>query len=153
MTKKLIDRFESRFTRGPTTECWEWTGTLNYKGYGKFWYPKGASAHRFSYLIHVGKIPGKLVVDHLCRNRKCVNPLHLRLLTARENTLIGFGSGAINKRKTECKNGHPLTRRPGSKVRRCEICTKANRKTRYHQNRAAAIKYSREWYQLNKAKR
>jgi HNH endonuclease/C2H2 type zinc finger protein len=57
--------------RGPD-ECWEWTGSANKYGYGRFSYPGGryAKPHRFSYELHVGPIPAGLTIDHLCRNRQ-----------------------------------------------------------------------------------
>lgn len=48
-------------------------------------------------------------IDHLCRNRGCVNPLHLQAVPMRENTLRGFGPSAENARKTHCKRGHEFT--------------------------------------------
>lgn len=68
-----------------------------------------------------------MVVDHICGNRNCVKPDHLRLLTPKENALDGRGLGAINARKTHCKNGHPFDRKYG-KQRYCSICQAAKTK-------------------------
>lgn len=85
--------------------CWEWIGTLSSAGYGRF---EKDFAHRVSYRQHVGPIPVGLQLDHLCRNRKCVNPKHLEPVTGQVNTLRGETLPAINAAKTECIHGHPF---------------------------------------------
>lgn len=89
--------------------CWEWLGKVNKAGYGCF-SPKRDSviAHRWSYEQFVGPIPEGLTIDHLCRNRRCVNPAHLEAVTARVNILRGEGIAGDNARKTHCKRGHLL---------------------------------------------
>lgn len=68
--------------------CWEWLGYVQSNGYGKVSYEgKARLAHRVSYMILVGHIPDSLVLDHICRNRHCCNPDHLRAVTQRDNAL------------------------------------------------------------------
>lgn len=58
--------------------CWEWQGALDKDGYGWFSFKgKNCKAHRASYKLFVGKLDSSLQIDHLCRNRRCVNPHHL----------------------------------------------------------------------------
>lgn len=88
--------------------CWIWQltpsetyGRANHSG-------KQVYAHRLSYEYYGGQIPEGLQIDHLCRNRKCVNPDHLEPVTLKENVLRGIGISANNAKKTLCKNGHEL---------------------------------------------
>lgn len=67
--------------------CWEWTRSLTTAGYGNLRLPDGryGYAHRMSWELSRGPIPDGLTIDHLCRNRKCVNPEHLEPVTQAEN--------------------------------------------------------------------
>lgn len=134
-------RFYSKFCteeiRFAKSVCWIWKGTCITNGYGTFdLRGKSIMAHRTSYEIFKGNIPKGLVLDHLCRNRKCVNPFHLEPVTNKENILRGFGPPAMNSRKINCKRGHPLsegkltTSKSGKLVRTCRICSNVS-KTKY----------------------
>jgi hypothetical protein len=57
----------------------------------------------------VGPIPEGKQLDHLCRNRACINPEHLEPVTAKENILRGESFSAKNARKTHCIHGHELS--------------------------------------------
>lgn len=90
-------------------ECWEWQGKLDKNGYGRFAVNrKNIRSHRFSYEFYIGKIPNGLVIDHLCRNKRCVNPKHLEPVTNKENILRGLGLASLNSKKIYCINGHLL---------------------------------------------
>jgi hypothetical protein len=112
-----------------TGRCWEWTGVLHEKGYGIF-YLEGRSrlAHRISFEFKSGKIEHGLTLDHLCRNRKCVNPDHLEPVTNKENVLRGEGRTAVNAKKAHCIKGHLFdlanTRITSSRRRCCITCKK-----------------------------
>lgn len=95
--------------RGPD-ECWEWLSGKHSDGYGKFWLDgRTELAHRFAYELMRGPIPDGLQIDHLCRNRACVNPSHMEIVTGEVNTLRGLSFAAQNARKTHCAHGHPLS--------------------------------------------
>lgn len=107
-TKKEIEKFWSKVEK--TKTCWNWIGYKNIKGYGRFWINKTTlMAHRLSYELSKGEIPTGLEIDHLCRNRSCVNPAHLEVVTYKENQLRGINT-IINLQlsKTHCPKGHEL---------------------------------------------
>lgn len=88
-------------------DCWEWTSTTNWNGYGRFRLNgRAAYAHRVAYEMFVGPIPIGLQLDHLCRNRGCVRPDHLEPVTSRENSLRGETIAARNANVTHCPRGH-----------------------------------------------
>ena len=108
-----------------TGSCWNWIGSLNPKGYGQYYDGvKPIKAHRFSYELFKGKIPEGLQLDHLCRNRKCVNPNHLEIVTNKENVLRGVGMSAANSRKTHCSKGHAFTLENTYNYRKTRACKK-----------------------------
>ena len=110
--------------------CWLWTGFIKQNGYVTFHPGPGRGVprvytHRWSYEYFIGPVPKGLEIDHLCRVRHCVNPLHLEPVTPSEN--IRRSPDHISKRRaaqTTCQNGHPFDRFYAS-GRRCSICMKA----------------------------
>ena len=89
--------------------CWEWRGARNTKGYGTIRvdsYGPAKSAHRVAYSEMVGPIEEGLEIDHLCKNRACINPDHLEAVTRTVNVQ------RVDQRKGVCKNGHDMTPGP-----------------------------------------
>lgn len=116
-------------------QCWQWTATTAGR-YGQFVMDGGQRipAHRYAWQALVGPITDGLVVDHLCRNKLCVNPDHLEPVPERINTLRGVAPSALNARKARCKNGHDdwVHHATG---RRCRTCH--NEYYRAYRKRAA----------------
>ena len=121
-------RFWSKVKK--TKECWNWTGCKTRNGYGWFRYsPKyngTTNAHRVVFMIIGVEIPDGLTVDHICNNKLCVNPKHLRIVTMRENVLRNGGPSDMNSKKKKCINGHFFSKsntyiRPDG-ARSCRIC-------------------------------
>ncbi|WP_292915005.1 HNH endonuclease signature motif containing protein [Nitrosomonas sp.] len=119
--EKLWQRFE------PASDgCWLWTGAMQNAGYGSYGKPSRL-AHRLMYELLVEPIPAGLVIDHLCRNRRCVNPAHMEVVTLAENVLRGESPPARNARKKVCPVGHAYDAEntyivPSTGHRQCLAC-------------------------------
>ena len=108
--------------------CILFTGASTPSGYGYMWNGvKAVPVHRLSYLLHNGSLPEQLEIDHLCRKRNCVNPLHLEAVTHRENMRRSNAVMGFNARKTACKKGHALkgknlriNKKGGRECRECD---------------------------------
>lgn len=122
-------------------ECWIWQRSKCVDGYGKMnnrLFPTETLAHRISYRIFNGAIPAGTEIDHLCRNRACVNPKHLCVLPHLENVRRGvrLRERHRNAKKTHCLRGHPLiganlireTWR-GRTMRKCRACKQMRAKS------------------------
>ena len=125
------ERFMAKVAIDETTACWLWTAALDRKGYARFGLNgKNCTAHRVAYELLVGPIPDGLTLDHLCRNRRCVNPAHLEPVTNEEN--LRRGEWPHNRYKATCKRGHNLTPARDGSRRRCLVCSRESSR-RYEQ--------------------
>jgi hypothetical protein len=97
-------RFWKSVDKKSIDECWEWQAGIGSHGYGVFNgnYNKPILAHIYSYILAKGPVAPKMQVDHLCFNRKCVNPEHLEQVTNQENTIRMYKHKKENQRRTKC---------------------------------------------------
>jgi len=148
--KSVTDRFLSHVEMVPWSGCWIWMGSTNGNrqhpeyNYGKFGQltdgiMQTVYAHRASYEMFRGKIQPGLQLDHVCRVRLCVNPMHLEPVIRLENVARG-ASGDFQASKTHCPQGHPydttntllISRLDGKSVSRmCRECSRERRRQWY----------------------
>lgn len=136
--EKVLKRFWGKVRK--TLGCWMWTGSISKGGYGNFCVgAKQYKPHRISFVLAKGTIPLGLCLDHVCRNRSCVNPKHIRIVTRGRNAIENSTSpAAINAKKTHCIRGHELT---GENLqaqnggRQCRACRNLTALQWYHAKR------------------
>jgi hypothetical protein len=140
LTPEVEARFWSYVNKepgqGPNGECWEWTASKSYLGYGYFKLDKIRKPHRISWEIaNKAKIPAGLFVLHSCDNPPCVNPAHLAVGTNSQNMKEMYARGRSippGARRTHCPKGHPLSgdnlkeARLKLGLRECLACSKAS---------------------------
>ena len=126
-----------------TKTCWLWRGYIGKNRYGSFHtVVRGKTmkvlAHRYAFMqyniLPMWKQKG-LELDHVCRNRECVNPAHLELVTRRENlSRSPISITMVNARKTHCAHGHKYSAWNtiiDNGYRRCRTCRIACDKKRW----------------------
>lgn len=139
----LFEKLSSRTLK--TETCWLWTGTT-VKGYGRISISRGGAkyaffAHRLAWAFTHGTFPAQYI-DHLCRNRACINPFHMEDVSSGENVLRGESFSALNARKTSCIHGHAFTaantmlKKLG---RECRACHRKRMRLHYYRKLARVL--------------
>lgn len=108
-----------------TDSCWVWKGRVNSYGYGVSGY--GRKAHRLAWMLDGRPLAKRKELHHRCRNKLCVNPEHLELMTVEAHRAL--------PRKTHCKHGHPLISENlyvYASGRRCRTCAQEQSLQRYY---------------------
>ena len=115
------------------TNCIESKKGITNNGYSRIRVnDKNIQAHRWAWELVKGQIPDEFVIDHICRNRKCVLPEHLRMVTQQKNIMAGLHN--IDNR-SHCNQGHPfvkeniMIRKSGK--RECAECNRIRARTNY----------------------
>ncbi len=138
--KKVVS-FPNHCKLDKKTRCWIWQLGKSMLGYG-YYHNNGKTvfAHRFAYRLFKGKLTPGLTLDHLCRNRLCVNPNHLEEVTTQTNILRGEGISAKNAIKTHCLNGHEFFKDTTI------ICKEGNRHCKICHDRQKESDKSKTWH-------
>lgn len=141
LDRTTITRIFSKIVIDNSSGCWNWTAAVNTYGYGQIWYlGRDALSHRllYAWLVeplqrgHGSDVPQ---IDHICNNRRCCNPAHLRVVTAQFNvTRTPLSVSGRHFNKTHCKRGHLLPterNRSDGRGRTCLICREITRRDYY----------------------
>lgn len=142
--KCLKARFWSSVSANSAEGCWNWNGPKTFYGYGRLMESIGNGktkqlmAHRFAYEQIVGKIQDVMTIDHVCRNKLCVNPAHMEVVTRGENSIRSHSRNMVAMRENCCTNGHKIEnenvikeiRGNGKERLRCKICSLEREKKR-----------------------
>lgn len=122
-----------------TDGCWHWHGSFHKDGYATFSPTHNSTVlgHRFTYELFVGPISPGTHIHHLCENPGCVNPAHLKMLTASEHLRLHLPK--MRPKRTHCSRGHPLTPENTDERRICQICHRQRERDRYHRKKAERL--------------
>lgn len=139
LSPKAIKRLFSKISFDKFSGCWNWMGNLNQTGYGRIRFlGEKVLVHRLMYSWIYNKELSKIIrkdipiLDHICNNKRCCNPTHLRLTSHKINMLRGNGPSAKGARQTHCKKGHLLPIEKNKFGRRhCQLCNTIWARERY----------------------
>jgi hypothetical protein len=143
------EKFWARVGTDPLSSCRPWTRAKNAQGYGVLMCghredgkPQLALAHRVAFELANGPAPAEMVLDHLCRNRACVNPQHLEPVDHRTNILRGASPVFDAIRTGHCIRGHEFTPENtidrGPRRRGCRSCAAIRQAARRAARKAVA---------------
>ena len=137
---RLSDRFWSKVVPEPNSGCWLWVGSIKNNGYAQVTFKCEVEyAHRLAYSALVGKIEDSLQIDHLCKVKCCVNPIHLEVVSQQEN-LRRAAAWTYQTEKLYCPRGHAyegknLYTNPNRPGRACRACHATKSLARYYKRK------------------
>lgn len=152
------ERFWERVRIGGESECWEWEGSKDRNGYGRFYYREGGKwrkerASRVAWELGRGPIPRGCVIHHECRNKGCENPEHLRLVGKGDHTRLHLAG----RRVKQCVHGHEYnaenTRWDRRGYRNCRECERRSGLEYYYRHHQAARVKNWLGYWKNRSKK
>jgi hypothetical protein len=134
-----IYRLHRKTEVDPASGCWNWIGGIDINGYGVVSSSgRSVGAHRLAYELLASPVPDGKELDHLCRNRRCVNPEHLEPVTPQENVLRGTQPSVLRRRQKlatgMCSRGHVMP----DPTKLCRECANALRRERRARARSEA---------------
>lgn len=110
------ERFWSKVQTGAADECWLWTASCFWDGYGQFSRNRiMRRAHRVAWEFTNGAIPPGLLVCHRCDQPKCVNPSHLFLGTVQDN------SDDMVRKNRQARQDVRGTKNPNAKLTEADV--------------------------------
>ena len=140
MNLRQLERFEDKVWR--TDTCWRWLGSTDKDGYALFRIGKTNRGARISYEHYVGPIPEGYEIDHLWKQKDCVNPFHLEAVTHKVN-ISRQEHNNQNKNKKSCNNGHEFTEKNtlilANGDRQCRKCSR-DRQRKHRRSQANTSK-------------
>ena len=109
LTEKQFNRFCTKIVIEPISGCWFWTGSLDSNGYPRVNINSiNRRAHIISYEHFKGAVPLNMDCHHVCKNKHCVNPNHIKVISRYNHKQLHLGEN-IKAQQTHCINGHEFT--------------------------------------------
>lgn len=155
MNSQIEKRFEQKYNVDTISGCWIWRASIGSHGYGQFWDGRVVLAHRWAYEHFLKKIPSGLEIDHLCKNKRCVNPQHLEPVTHQVNACradAGKKTGAKQRAKTRCPRGHTYTEAntyTHNEKRQCRKCRQIRKTSQLRKSLATESRLADQRAQKN----
>lgn len=135
--RNSMENLKKQIQIDEATGCHNWMGTRNHQGYGQVtWHNRCRVVHRLIWESLFGPVAGNLQIDHICRNRSCCNPEHLRVVTPQENVLASTGPAANAARREacpKCGSAYSLWEKTGNRY--CKTCRNAGLRAWYERNK------------------